>query len=61
MNWYLELLEVGFKKYIVPQSKAYLESVRSACRMPQGNHARKNPKVRQSPFLDIEYPKGYEG
>ena len=28
VNWYLELLEVGSKKYIVPQSKAYLEMVR---------------------------------
>ena len=28
VNWYLELLEVGSKKYIVPQSKAHLEMVR---------------------------------
>ena len=27
VNWYLELLEVGSKKYIVPQSKTHLEMV----------------------------------
>ena len=29
VNWYLELLEVGSKKYIVPQSKAHLEMIRN--------------------------------
>lgn len=28
VNWHIELLEVGSKKYIVPQSKSYLETVR---------------------------------
>jgi len=28
VNWYLELLEEGSKKYKVPQSKAHLEMVR---------------------------------
>ena len=28
VNWYLELLEVGSKKYIVPQTKAQLETIR---------------------------------
>ena len=28
VNWYLELLEAGSKKYIVPQSRAQLETIR---------------------------------
>lgn len=28
VNWYLQLLEEGSKKYIVPQSKEHLEMVR---------------------------------
>ena len=28
VNWYLELLAVGSEKYIVPQSKAHLETIR---------------------------------
>lgn len=61
VNWYLELLEAGSEKYIVPQSKAYLESVRD--QLMEG-HRRimsvkiKNPNDR--PIIDIKYPKGYE-
>lgn len=29
VNWYLQLLEEGSKKYIVPQSKEHLEMVRN--------------------------------
>lgn len=28
VNWYLELLETGSKKYIVPQSKEHLQMIR---------------------------------
>ena len=62
VNWYLELLEVGSKKYIVPQSKAYLEMVRDqlmACH--KEIMAVKTTKPGERPLLDIKYPKGYEG
>ena len=62
VNWYLELLEVGSKKYIVPQSKAYLEMVRDqlmACH--KEIMAVKITKPGEHPLLDIKYPKGYEG
>ena len=62
VNWYLELLEVGSKKYIVPQSKAYLEMVRDqlmACH--KEIMAVKTTKPGEHPLLDIKYPKGYEG
>ncbi len=62
VNWYIELLEVGSKKYVIPQSKAYLETVRDqlmACH--KAIMAVKIAKPGDCPRLDIKYPKGYEG
>lgn len=62
VNWYLELLEVGSKKYIVPQSKAHLEMVRDqlmACHKAIMSVKIKN--LNDRPLIDIKYPKGYEG
>lgn len=62
VNWYLELLETGSDKYIVPQSKAHLEMVRDQlmeCHKQIMSVKIKNPKER--PLLDIQYPKDYEG
>ena len=62
VNWYLELLETGSEKYIVPQSKAHLEMVRDqlmACH--KAIMAVKITRPRDRPLLDIPYPKGYEG
>lgn len=62
VNWYLELLETGSKKYIVPQSKAHLEMVRDQlmeCHKAIMSVKITNPK--DHPIIDIEYPKGYDG
>ena len=62
VNWYLELLAVGSEKYIVPQSKSELESIRDqlmACHKTIMNVKITKPNDR--PLLDIKYPKGYEG
>lgn len=62
VNWYLELLEVGSKKYIVPQSKAHLEMIRDQlveCHKLIMGVKIKNPNDR--PVIEIKYPKGYEG
>lgn len=62
VNWYLELLEVGSKKYIVPHSKVHLEMVRDqlmACHTAIMATKITNPKDR--PIIDIQYPRGYEG
>lgn len=62
VNWYIELLEVGSNKYIVPQSKAQLETIRDQLmecyKMIMGTKIT-NPNDR--PIIDIKYPKGYEG
>ncbi|MCI8537532.1 MAG: hypothetical protein HFF18_02580 [Oscillospiraceae bacterium] len=62
VNWYLELLEVGSKKYIVPQTRAHLELIRDqlmACHERIMQVKISSPNSR--PILDISYPKGYEG
>lgn len=62
VNWYLELLEVGSNKYVVPQSKAHLEMIRDqllACHKEIMKVKITRPGDR--PILDIKYPKGYEG
>ena len=62
VEWYIELLEVGSKKYIVPHTKPYLESVRTqllACFKNIMAVKIVNPTTR--PIIDIQYPKGYEG
>ncbi len=62
VNWYLELLEVGSKKYIVPQSKAHLEMVRDQLmECHKAIMAVKVTRPGERPLLDIKYPKGYEG
>ena len=61
VEWYIELLEVGSKKYIVPHTKPYLETVRTqllAClqkimdtKVTNGNR----------PLIKVNYPTNYEG
>ena len=62
VNWYLELLEVGSKKYIVPQSKEYLERVRD--QLIECHKKIMSTKIKSSnkrPIIDVDYPEGYEG
>lgn len=62
VEWYIELLEVGSNKYIVPHTKPYLESVRTqllACY--KKIMATPIPKQQERPLIDVQYPKGYEG
>lgn len=62
VNWYLELLEVGSKKYKVPQSKAQLEMIRDQlmeCHKRIMNTEIISPNKR--PIIDIDYPDKYRG
>ena len=62
VEWYIELLEVGSKKYIVPHTKPYLETVRTqllACYKKIMDVKIKNTQDR--PIISINYPKNYEG
>lgn len=62
VEWYIELLEVGSKKYIVPHNKQYLENVRTQLlQCYKDIMAVKITKPSDRPLIDIKYPKGYEG
>lgn len=62
VEWYIELLDVGSKKYIVPHTRPYLEMMRTELLKCYD----KIMKVKiippsERPIVDIKYPKGYEG
>lgn len=61
VEWYIELLEVGSKKYIVPHTKPELQTLHTqllACYKKIMN----TPIPKQDrPIIDIKYPAGYEG
>jgi hypothetical protein len=62
VNWYIDLLDKGSEKYIVPHSKSELENIREqllACHKRIMGMKVSNPNDR--PLFDIKYPKGYEG
>lgn len=62
VNWYIELLENGSDKYIVPHTMAQLETIRDQlmeCHKQIMSVKIKNQNDR--PLMDIKYPKGYEG
>lgn len=61
VNWYIDLLENGSKKYKVPQSKAQLEAIRDQLMMCHKDiMATKVTNPKDRPIIDIKYPKGYE-
>lgn len=61
VNWYLDLIETGSEKYIVPQSKAHLEMVRDQLMEAHKTiMATKIPDPKTRPIIDIKYPKGYD-
>lgn len=61
IDWYIELLEVGSRNYIVPHTKSQLEGIRvqliAAIKKIMDTPV---PKL-DRPIIDIKYPKGYEG
>lgn len=61
VNWYLDVLNSGSTKYIVPQSKAYLEQVRDGLIEAHEQIMQvKIQKPKKGPNLDVECPKGFE-
>lgn len=65
VEWYIELLKVGSKKYIVPHSLQELESIQSQLMRCHDNIMRVKISNRNSKsildILDMDYPPGYEG
>ena len=61
VEWYIELLEVGTKNYIVPHSREYLESVRTQLLAAIKTIMAVKIKGPDDPIISIKYPTGYEG
>jgi hypothetical protein len=62
VQWYIDLLEAGSEKYIVPHTKSDLENIKAQlldCHKRIMDTKVSNPRDR--PLLDIKYPKGYSG
>lgn len=62
VEWYIELLRVGSKKYIVPHSMSELEQIGSQLKLCHKQiMSVKIRKPESRPIIDIKYPKGYDG
>ena len=62
VEWYIELLEVGSKKYIVPHSLPYLQNIRTQLLECYKNiMAVKVSSNKNKPIIQIDYPSKYEG
>ena len=62
VNWYIELLETGSKKYKVPHSIGYLQGVRDQLmECHKQIMSTKITKPGKRPIIDIEYPDKYKG
>jgi hypothetical protein len=61
INWYIELLDEGSKKYIVPQSRSHLVGIKtqleSAIKKIMDTPLPKTDRA----IISVNYPKGYEG
>jgi len=61
INWYIELLNNGSKKYSVPHSLDFLNGIRQQLMdIIKKIMDTPIPKV-DRPLMDIKYPEGYEG
>ena len=63
VEWYIELLSTTderSRKYVVPHTKPYLETIRTQLLICYKN-IMKVKIERNKPLIDIDYPKGYEG
>lgn len=62
VNWYIELLDAGSKKYIVPHSKAQLEAIRDQLLAAhKAIMETKIPDPKTRPLIDIQYPDELDG
>ena len=60
VEWHIELLTVGSKKYIVPQSMEQLSSIKQQLQSLI-KKIMDTPIPSSSSLISINYPKGYEG
>jgi hypothetical protein len=61
VEWYIELLKVGSLKYIVPHSLSELGDIQNQLKRCHDEIMRVKIQKRNKAFIDIDYPRGYEG
>ena len=62
VEWYIELIDTANPKYIVPHTRPYLVTLRTQLLECYKNiMATKIPDRKKRPYLDIDYPAGFEG
>jgi hypothetical protein len=61
VEWYIELLDVGTKNYIVPHTYQYLVDMRTQLLAAIKNIMDMPVPSADRPIIDIKYPKNYEG
>lgn len=62
VEWYIELIDTANPKYIVPHTRPYLVTIRTQLLECYKNiMATKIPDKKKRPYLDIDYPAGFEG
>lgn len=62
VEWYIELIDTANPKYIVPHTRPYLVTLRTQLLECYKNiMATKIPDKKKRPYLDIDYPAGFEG
>ena len=62
VEWYIELIDTANPKYIVPHTRPYLATIRTQLLECYKNiMATKIPDKKKRPYLDIDYPAGFEG
>lgn len=61
VEWYIELLEVGSKKYVVPHTKPYLENIRTQLLQCYKKIMNTPIPKQDRAIISVGYPQGYEG
>lgn len=62
VEWYIELLEVGSEKYVVPHNMPYLVNVRTQLLKCYDKIMRTPTRSNKNrPIISVNYPDGYEG
>ena len=61
IDWYIELIDIGSKKYIVPQSREHLISIKNQL-LSAIQKIMERPVLKPGDaIISVKYPDGYEG
>ena len=61
IDWYIQLIDIQSKNYIIPQSKEQLLGIKNQLLEAIQKIMDKKIPSPSDPIISIKYPKGYEG